>query len=236
MPLKDPLKDPLKMVHAGGMGHAKENSVKAVKISMKNGADIIELDLRKSSDGVLFCYHGFGVIVYLLAYFLRFMPFKLVRKITKANTIDEILNIIDKPTIIALDLKSIDITAEDIKNIKFAKHHEVWISFFLFSHLKKIKEDLHGDYKFINYLSLWAFDSNVEKARKAGLHAFQIFPWQCTETNIKKIQDAGMKHAIAPVLVRKSKFYKLIDQFGSYWICFNELGKKKELVSIQDYL
>ena len=46
------------MAHRAGDCFAEENSFAALESSLKTGVELIEFDVRKSTDGVLFCYHG----------------------------------------------------------------------------------------------------------------------------------------------------------------------------------
>ena len=65
------MRKPLIMAH-------RINTREAYKKSAS--ADIIEIDVRKSRDSVLFCFHGgipFGLIS---AYFLRFLPWSTIKK------------------------------------------------------------------------------------------------------------------------------------------------------------
>lgn len=48
----------LVMAHGHSSAQGRENSLDFVKNSLIYKPDIIELDLRKSADGVLFCFHG----------------------------------------------------------------------------------------------------------------------------------------------------------------------------------
>jgi len=49
---------PLILTHRGGDCFATENSVEAVQQSLRYKPGIIELDVRKNSDGILYCFQG----------------------------------------------------------------------------------------------------------------------------------------------------------------------------------
>lgn len=45
------------IAHRGASGHAQENSLNAFKLAAEMGADWVEMDVRKSSDGMLIVHH-----------------------------------------------------------------------------------------------------------------------------------------------------------------------------------
>lgn len=45
------------MLHRGATKHAPENTLEACKAAMDRGADGVEIDIRKSADGVLYLFH-----------------------------------------------------------------------------------------------------------------------------------------------------------------------------------
>ena len=48
---------PLVMAHRGDAVHAPENSPAAFRLALERGADALETDLWRTSDGVLVCHH-----------------------------------------------------------------------------------------------------------------------------------------------------------------------------------
>ena len=45
------------VAHRGAMNHVPENTMEAFKLAVEQGADIVEIDLRTSADGVLYILH-----------------------------------------------------------------------------------------------------------------------------------------------------------------------------------
>src|SRR3989338_2361647 len=93
----------------------KENSKDVCKISTtKDYIGIIELDVRKSKDGVLYCYHGT-----LMQYWFGLKDsakFVDIKKKYGVDSLEEILQVITDDKTIFLDIKSKAITKEDILN------------------------------------------------------------------------------------------------------------------------
>ena len=50
-------KDPLIIAHRGASSEAPENSLASYKLAWEQKADAIELDLRKTKDGIFICAH-----------------------------------------------------------------------------------------------------------------------------------------------------------------------------------
>lgn len=46
------------IAHRGGRGKARENSIEAFEEAIRAGADMIELDVRRTADGELIVFHG----------------------------------------------------------------------------------------------------------------------------------------------------------------------------------
>ena len=109
------MEKPLIMAHKGGDYFSKENSLKAVKKSLEIGVAIIELNIRKSSDGVIFCYHG-NIIESLFPRLSFNKPFnKLKNKYQTLITLKEAVEAINNKAEIFLDIKDCSINLEEIK-------------------------------------------------------------------------------------------------------------------------
>lgn len=55
--IADPKRKPAIVAHRGAWHGAPENSLAAIENAIRVGADIVEIDIRKSADGVLFLMH-----------------------------------------------------------------------------------------------------------------------------------------------------------------------------------
>lgn len=72
---------PLIMAHRGSVGKGRENSIAAIREALTFSADIIEVDVRMSRNGVVYCHHGsipFGV---LAAQLFRFPTFTKTQRL-----------------------------------------------------------------------------------------------------------------------------------------------------------
>ncbi|MDQ5949220.1 MAG: hypothetical protein QG589_346 [Patescibacteria group bacterium] len=91
----------------------RENSREVCKISgSMDYVDIIELDIRKSKDGILYCYHGDFFQYYISLKIPRI--FSYLQKKYHVDSLADILEVIPETKIICFDLKDKGITKLDI--------------------------------------------------------------------------------------------------------------------------
>lgn len=213
---------PLLMFHGNSYVYGKPNSAETVKQVMKYNPDIIELDLRSSRDGILYCYHGIPPFVFLLKY----LPFSAIRKLLNVDTLKNILDEIDQKTIIFLDIKETSILANKIDALFNKRKNKVWLaSSTSVQYLSKLKHALENRYLYIYNFSFLFFQRGLKKAKQSGINCFKISKWQCTEKNIRQIQQAGLQFTIHPLLIKEKEYKKLVGKFGSLWVAVDDMEK-----------
>jgi len=79
--------EPLVMAHAGGRAHGRENTASTVQEALRHSPGIIELDLRRSNDGQLYCYHGFPAIVVAMFITWVFLTLTVASKVLKRQAL-----------------------------------------------------------------------------------------------------------------------------------------------------
>lgn len=226
----NPLK-PYLMAHAGGKKHGKENSVKSVKNCGKYKPDILELDLRKSKDGVLFCYHGFPDFpVFFLAYFLRFFKFQTIKRFLKVDILKDVLDAVNWKAIVFLDIKQTNITGDEIDGVCSKYKMEFWLAFYKFRYFELLKEDLEDSYKYIYNFGFINFKRGFKKVKKNGLDAMKVFTWQCSEKNMKMLNDSNSAYTVQPLFTSRKKMKRLINKYGSLWITLDDMSKPEKLL------
>jgi glycerophosphoryl diester phosphodiesterase len=94
------------MAHRGGYVYGRENALETVLKALEAGADIIELDVRKSRDGVLYCHHGSMPWGMIAATFFGFLSFARIQKLVgRRYVLTHILEAIPSGTQAYLDIK-----------------------------------------------------------------------------------------------------------------------------------
>lgn len=186
------LKDKIVLAHKGFYNKEsthlyRENSKEVCSISTtKDYIKIIELDVRKSKDGILYCYHGNFFQYYFSLKISR--SFSDLQKKYGVDSLDEILKVISEDKIILLDIKDKSITQADIINALAGK---------------KFKEVILGNTSFsTSFLDRF---NNLPTGFVKIMNG-NIF---CNFYNLKKLKDKGYKHfeVVFPFQARK----KIID-------------------------
>lgn len=216
---------PLLMFHGNSKVYGRPNSVETIRQTIKYNPDIIELDLRSSRDGILYCHHGLFPFVLLLKY----MSFSFVQKFIKVDTLQDILNEIKETTIIFLDIKETGIPANRIDAICSERKNKVWLaSSTSLRYLSKLQHVLKNKYRYIYNFSFLSFQRGLKKSKHSGIDCFKILKWQCTEKNIQQIRQAGMEFTIHPWLVKEKQYKKLVEKYGSLWVAVDDMQKPDE--------
>src|SRR5690348_6086420 len=96
--------------------HYRENSKEVCRITTtKDYISMIELDIRKSQDGVLYCYHGSFFQYYFSLRFPR--KFSDIKRRYGVDTFMEVAEAISEDKILVLDIKDRSITKEEIFSV-----------------------------------------------------------------------------------------------------------------------
>ena len=121
--MSNPPNFPLLMAHRGGFG--TENSLQAIKSSTH--CDIVELDIRKSQEGILYCYHG-NLIEFLFPRLFFHQPFlKLKQKYPTLITLQKAAKAINN-RILFLDIKDTTISIEELQQVLPANINSVYLA------------------------------------------------------------------------------------------------------------
>ena len=118
---------PKVVAHRGGKGHGRENDAETIRKVLKYKPDVIEVDVRKSKDGVLYCYHGSIPLGIALAAFLYHFNFTWIQHlIGRRDTLENILAVIPDKIIVLLDLKDRRITGHELQPL-IEERERVWV-------------------------------------------------------------------------------------------------------------
>ncbi len=191
----------------------QENSREVCAVSTtKDYIKIIELDLRKSKEGILYCHHG-PIIQYFTI--LKF-PQKLsnLKEKYNVNSLEEILNVITEDKIIFLDIKDSSVTREDIlaafsgRNFK-----EVILGNKSVSYLKRFD---NMPEKFVKKLSGNPFCNfyNIEKLKKNNFKYFEVvFPFQINQKIVNEVHANNMEFKLwGPLSSNKEGIWNKINK------------------------
>ena len=184
---------PLIMAH-GYMkkdGQVLDNHIQIIEICNNLRPEIIELDLRKTKDNIIFCHHGkipWGILK------ANFMKNKTLKEIKNQNqnifTLQEILNKINYKPLLYLDIKDNSIKAKDLDNIigNF-NFKEIYIANYSKKDLLKFKDKATYDYKYAYQIPLFFLRVFLRKYSPRDINMIKVWRWN--KHLIKKIQDRG---------------------------------------------
>lgn len=125
--MSDGRKNTKVIAHRGGKAHGRENDAETITRALAYKPDVVEVDVHKSSDGVLYCYHGSIPLGVIAASFLYHFTFAWIQRLVgKRDTLEKILRVIPEDTTVLLDLKDQHITGEELAPF-VAKREHIWV-------------------------------------------------------------------------------------------------------------
>ncbi len=193
----------------------RENSIEACRESSgKDYIGIIELDIRKSKDGILYCYHGTLVQYHLMLKIPH--DFSAVKTKYNVDTLVDILDIISEDKMIFLDIKDTTITKEDIlKVFQDRNFKEVIIGNKSTSYLKSFNNLPNGFVKMLNG-NIFCHFYDLQTLKKDGFKYFEaVFSFQVNTRTFKKIEKSGLMLGISGLFfLSKESYWKKIDTYN----------------------
>lgn len=221
--------DSLIMAHAGGKGHGRENSVEAVQKVSQFQPDIIELDIHKSKDSVLFCYHGSIPFGFLLSFFVRYLKFSTLQNWLQVDKLSTIVKAISYEPILFLDIWQNDITANDLKNITYIYPvKKIWIASRLFSQIKDIRTTRGDSFQYVLNRGIF-FTPSLEILQKSGVNTIKLFWWQYHKDILQKLKENNISFGLSSFGLTQKQYIQKAKQYKSLWICYDRIPKKVSL-------
>lgn len=217
------------LAHAGGSPKFPENSVLAIEDGLKYNPDLVEIDVRMSLDGVIYCYH-WPKIIYPIFHLFAFLPFRFIHILTGADTLERCLGIFRwKKTGVFLDFKQHNIHPNRIEALRKQFDIEnVWIGSRKLAFLKKFKNMFWSQH----YTYLFNFNSfyprkTIDILSGIGIDAMKFFHWQTTHENVEYANSRN----IGCIYDRKWYFWGEFPKaphknLQSLIIWYNDMSKK----------
>lgn len=212
--------------HAGCTTGGRENSIEAITRSLAIFPNIlIEIDVRKSADCVLYCHHGsipFGVSI---AAFFGFLSFERIQRLVgPRDTLKAILDVIPQENTIYLDIKDRSISADDLRRV-LGSRKRLWIGpITSIRHLQELRLGLGEEY-------LYGFSRPVLFPRRAakrleGLSDFvQSFWWNWTPDTIRAVEARGMLYHPVEWYISRKRYLRLLERsrYRGFFVWFRSL-------------
>lgn len=188
----------------------RENSKKVCEVATtKDYIGIIELDVRKSKDGILYCYHG--TLLQYWFWFIFSRKFPDVKKKYSVDSLEEILDVITEDKTVFLDLKSKSITREDILNaLKDKKFTEIILGntgLFSVSFLGRFNNMPSQFVKAMNG-NIFCNFYDLKKLKEKNYKYFEVvFPFQINRRLIENVKKNGLEFRCAGLFFPSGRSY-----------------------------
>jgi len=190
--LKFRSKSPFLVTSRGGCGHYKENTIQGLEAAFALRPDVVEIDVRKSKDGVLFCHHGsipFGVPFW---HFSPGVSFSWIRKhFPHIPTLAEMIERIPPDTIVIFDIKDARIRADELLSYS-RRFTSVCVMGYSIKQLEALSASLPQDYFYI-LGPIFGFKRKLPRI-KGLAGAVALFPWDYRPKVIRAVEAAGILH------------------------------------------
>lgn len=198
----------------------KENSLEVCRIaSSKDYIKVIELDVRKSKDRILYCYHGNIFEYFFLLKFRR--QFSALQKKYHVSALKDILEAVSQDKVICLDIKDSATTREDILTaFTGKKFREVIIGNKSVAYLRRFHDMPKGFVKMLNGNMLSTF-YNLKKLKEDNFKYFEIvFPFLATKNIFKKLKESGLKWVGFPAVIfwSEKSYVRCINKYNIKYI------------------
>jgi hypothetical protein len=179
------------MAHGGGSAHGRENAIETIKKALLFKPDIIEVDVRRSRDGIVYCHHGSEPWGTVAAAFFLLLSFKQIQRLVgQRDTLQEVLANIPEHTDVYIDLKDIWITAKDLKSILNGRKG-IWVApFGSVNWLKRLRAEL-GDGYFYSFNRPAVFPRHVARRLDGQADMIQFCVWSWNGGTISEIEGSG---------------------------------------------
>lgn len=216
---------PLVGAHRGGAAHGRENSIAAIKAVLPFKPDLIEVDVRKSSDGVLYCHHGSVPLGVSAAKFHRFLRFKQIQLFTgKRDTLEEILRVIPADIGVFLDIKDKRVSPEELSPLIRGRNN-VWVSAYTIRHLRMLRKGLGEDFLYALNRPLLSVRGELNRVQGVA-DSVHAFVWQWNASTRAKLEKAGIVCAhVQWFLPKAHKTIPVHPRKGVIWYAYDDLTK-----------
>ncbi len=215
------LKNKVVLAHAGYFNKEcqkdyKENSKEVCRVSnTKDYIDIIELDVRKSKDGILYCYHGTLIQYYTNLKISK--DFSEIKKRYGADALGEILDVISEEKGIFLDIKDTSITRKDVLDVFLnKKFKEVILGNRSTAYINNQFYDMPKGFVKILNGNIFCNLYNLEKLTNRNYKYFEVvFPFQISREIIESVYKHGLEFRCAGLFFRnKESYWKKINKYN----------------------
>ena len=211
----------------GSLLHA-ENSVAAVRAGLLAHPAILEVDVRQSRDGLLYCYHGSLLFMLLYRCFFRFLSFRTLQLfLPHLALLSDITPLFSPSVILDVDLKDHRISALALQHaLRGCRSRKIWLATTSLFHLSSLRVTL-GDKRFVYRFNrpLLFFSFDLLRARDAGADIVFLWWWHTTPRHLAALTSVGLLYALYPYGLSRKAYLRRVHQINSLFICYRDLAR-----------
>jgi len=229
MPIQQNKKRPLVVAHKGGDYFGKENSIASIIKSIDAGVDAVEVDLRRSIDGILFCYHGNILETLWPSFFFNKTFAELRTKYKDLSSLEEVAKAVSNKVALLIEVKDYSIPVSEIEaTIKKFKISEVYLLAIRFTYHSR-ENKLPERWKRVLNARMFFPWIPLSKILKIKANVVELVPWNYTEGNISKLRHHNIDAALINLSIifgfNKSikKYAKLAFKFKAHYVSAYDL-------------
>jgi glycerophosphoryl diester phosphodiesterase len=196
---------PLVMAHQCGSAHGQENALETVKKALEFKPDIIEIDVRKSRDGVLYCHHGSEPFGVMAAAFFGLLTFVQIQKLVgPRDTLEKMLGGVPADMLVFLDIKDPWIGVRDLRQLIDGRQG-VWIApFGSLAWLKRLRAGLGEEHVYVFGNRPLLFPRRALERFAPYADMVQFYRWSWNAKTISEIEERGIAcHMVEWFISRK---------------------------------
>lgn len=111
---------PLIIAHRGASAYVLENTIDAFALAIRQGARVLEMDIRQTSDGVIIIRHGTALRKRLRRFLVRKVTLAKLMELTGGNVtlLEDVIKRFSKKAILDFDIKDKHLIAELVRLIR----------------------------------------------------------------------------------------------------------------------
>jgi hypothetical protein len=210
--------------------HKADHSVSHLIKNLSLNPDMVELDIRKSADGIIFCHHGsvpFGAL-YAQTVFGRSSFQSVLQRFPEIKTVDKMLSIIPDSVMIMLDVKQKNITPEDTaKIVNDYPRKQFWINAPTLRRLKSVRRKIGNKCLYTTgYPLLFHFTSYRKIV--GWVDVVPLFFWQTNPWFLNKLKSVGVDYSIARWFISQKQREEIGHKIDSAWIYYRDVPSEEK--------
>lgn len=211
------------MAHRGGGLKDEENTLKAIAASLRLSPDLVELDIRRTTDGVLYCHHG-NLLDLLWTARLQQPAAVLKNRLPSFTTLRDAARLIRDQSTLFLHIRDRTITARElIAALEGIPVRPVWVAASSVGYLARLT-DLPARWLKVLNVGAWCPRLRVRALRAAGISIAELYLWDFTRPTVRRLRHVGIDAALSRFLLPRTAYLQKARRLSAAWVTDDDLA------------